>query len=399
MTDTVFILGAGFSYDAGIPLLSGFVDKMWELAIREKNGGQPLSAADIDVFQKAMEIRKELDGYHGRANFDDRNIEDLLSILTFKLLGKRSYKMNQLAKMSSAITRTIELTCQIQHPGTNAEAIRFPDGSGSDIYRKFWEHIFTSIKAEKKPLSIISFNYDLVLERSLHQVLICTTYEKISNRLPMSNLCLNYSFSSVPLINYEINYENFRIEGKDIAGPNIKPTAINKDLSTIEIDLLKLHGSLNFPKEKITDPVNFAYGITTPLSSPLILPPVFNKMTSGRSTETMWQAAMKKLGSAKNIIIIGYSLPKTDIYMQYFLKAALGPNKNLNKVFIFDPVLFQENKSRDEMMDRYKSCFSETFIKRIVFQPNGSNVYKTHHLGTTRHFVELLENNKGNLLF
>ena len=119
MTDTVFILGAGFSYDAGIPLLSGFVDRMLDFAIKEKNSDQLLSPADIGIFKYAMEIRNELDGYHGRANFDDRNIEDLLSILTFKLLGSRSRENDQLARISAAIARTIELTCQIKHPGTN----------------------------------------------------------------------------------------------------------------------------------------------------------------------------------------------------------------------------------------------------------------------------------------
>lgn len=179
----------------------------------------------------------------------------------------------------------------------------------------------------------------------------------------------------------------------------MKPTMGVDPSVNLTIDLLKLHGSLNFPKEKITDSVNLAHGITTPLSSPFILPPVFNKMTSGASTASMWLAAMGMLSSAKNIVIVGYSLPKTDIYMQYFLKAALGPNTNLNKIFVFDPVLFQENKARDEMMNRYKSCFAENFIDRIVFQPDSSNIHKTNQLGTTRHFVELLENNQGGLLF
>ena len=83
MTDTVFILGAGFSYDAGIPLLIGFVDRMLDFAIKEKSSDQPLSPADIEIFKDAMKIRNELDGYHGRANFDDRNIEDLLSNTDF----------------------------------------------------------------------------------------------------------------------------------------------------------------------------------------------------------------------------------------------------------------------------------------------------------------------------
>ena len=33
-SDSVIVFGAGASFDAGIPLMSGFVERMWELAIR-----------------------------------------------------------------------------------------------------------------------------------------------------------------------------------------------------------------------------------------------------------------------------------------------------------------------------------------------------------------------------
>lgn len=369
MTDTVFILGAGFSYDAGIPLLSGFVDRMLDFAIKEKSSEQPLSPADIEIFKDAMKIRNELDGYHGRANFDDRNIEDLLSILTFKLLGSRSSENDQLARISAAIARTIELTCQIKHPGIN-KVDRYSEDDSNNIYKKFWRHLLSPMPDSEKLPAIITFNYDLVLERSFHQLLIGTYFNWHNNRFPQEKIRFNYNFSDVPIIDYEISYVNFStpsLVGKP--GSIIKPAAINNETSSIEIDLLKIHGSLNFPRKKDNrkDSVSFAHEITTPLNSPFILPPVFNKMTSGNSTTSMWQAAMKKLGNAKNIVIVGYSLPKTDIYMQYFLKAALGPNKSLNKVFIFDPILFQEGKACNEMMDRYKSCFAENFINRIFF--------------------------------
>ena len=82
MSDNVLILGAGFSYDAGIPLLAGFVKRMWECAIRKSCNGQLLSPDDVEIFENAMKVRNELDGYHGRANFDDRNIEDILEAVS-----------------------------------------------------------------------------------------------------------------------------------------------------------------------------------------------------------------------------------------------------------------------------------------------------------------------------
>jgi hypothetical protein len=88
MKDNIIIFGAGVSADAGIPLLANFVDKMWEFAVRGKNGQDELSDEDKIIFKKVLDIREELNGYHGRASLDDRNIEDILSILSFNLVNR-----------------------------------------------------------------------------------------------------------------------------------------------------------------------------------------------------------------------------------------------------------------------------------------------------------------------
>jgi len=71
MSDNVLILGAGLSYGARIPLLGGFVERMLDYAVRKSGNGEPLSPADIAIFERAMQIRKDLDRYHGRAEFDE----------------------------------------------------------------------------------------------------------------------------------------------------------------------------------------------------------------------------------------------------------------------------------------------------------------------------------------
>jgi|RhiMetdeSRZDD1v2_1073273.scaffolds.fasta_scaffold111380_3 hypothetical protein len=52
MSDNVLILGAGFSWDAGIPLLGGFVEKMLDYAIRKTCDGKPLDSTDIEIFER-----------------------------------------------------------------------------------------------------------------------------------------------------------------------------------------------------------------------------------------------------------------------------------------------------------------------------------------------------------
>ena len=115
---------------------------------------------------------------------------------------------------------------------------------------------------------------------------------------------------------------------------------------------------------------------------------------------------MDRLRNAKNVIIVGYSLPQTDIYMQYFIKTALGPNKDLNRIFVFDPVLFQDDQRANTMIERYESCFSPQLQSRIVFKPSTSwrspsgefptqKDYTREQGGKFRHFVEMLKTEDG----
>src|SRR4051812_27569722 len=117
MGKNVIILGAGFSCDAGVPLMARFVETMWHLATNGHYDGKTLTEEDRDVFARAVHVRNTLDGYHGRANFDDRNIEDVLSILSFNAVSGSEEAKAHLEAMNRAITRTIELTCAVKHSG------------------------------------------------------------------------------------------------------------------------------------------------------------------------------------------------------------------------------------------------------------------------------------------
>ena len=88
MSDNVIIFGAGSSFDAGVPLSLGFVDKIMEFAYKGKSDGVNLSNRDKEIFDKAMHVMSDIYYYHGNANFDARNIEDILSILSFNIIGK-----------------------------------------------------------------------------------------------------------------------------------------------------------------------------------------------------------------------------------------------------------------------------------------------------------------------
>jgi hypothetical protein len=380
MTDNVIILGAGASVDGGIPLLGNFVDTMWDLAMHEKHNNRALSDDDKKIFSEAMKVRDELDGYHGRASFNDRNIEDILSILSFNLIGGDKSDQDKLRWMIKAIARTIELTCNVKHSG-QLDKIQ---NEGSHIYRSFWQKLFKRFgNFETSFPSIISFNYDLVLERALYQVLVGTTYHQKDpgsysevNEFPYDGINLKYQYNYLSDVSYTIKYVKYLDDQVISEGPfqsslrlahgtKLEKCSASDLRNSINIEVLKLHGSLNFPSKREDSYDSFVP--TASIEEPYIIPPIINKAISPE--QTMWGIGIKRLREAKNIIIVGYSLPQTDIYMQYFIKAGIGPNKNLNKIYVFNPAFDESNNENERMRDRFGNCFSPQLKNRIEFFP------------------------------
>ncbi|MDK9707431.1 MAG: hypothetical protein OEL83_10310 [Desulforhopalus sp.] len=369
MANTVFILGAGFSFDAGIPLLGRFIERMLLIAAeRDKTTGK-LSGNDRKLFDKALDIRDSMDGYHGRISFDDRNIEDILSMLAFSVMGTTGLRKPRanLDAFIQAISRTIELTCAVKHPGPPIEkksGFTIVD-TGPAMYRRFWQALFKAYNTGMDFPCLITFNYDLVLERSLFQVLINKIYNPSKNRCPFDSFHLNYSYKNSPNFYGAIEPCQYQLpEHSYVHGTKVIPKEVQGG-KHLNIDILKLHGSLNFSRP-ITSEHN--QNPCEVVENPYILPPISNKSASPAGEE-IWGRALTELRNAKNVVFIGYSLPTTDIYMQFFIKAALGPNKGLEKVIVIDPVFNEPSQECEDMKVRYKNCFSEQLRRRLSFSP------------------------------
>ncbi len=73
----------------------------------------------------------------------------------------------------------------------------------------------------------------------------------------------------------------------------------------------------------------------------------------------------------------------------------------VNKITIFDPLLFTDSQAAQDMKDRYRSCFSTQLQNRIVFEP--INIYgagaDNNLLGRFKHFVEVLNKKPEQILF
>jgi hypothetical protein len=87
--------------------------------------------------------------------------------------------------------------------------------------------------------------------------------------------------------------------------------------------------------------------------------------------------------------------------MQYFLKAALGPNQDLNRIFVFDPDLFRSHRAAqgEDLKKRYAMNFSPPVQRRIVFQPPIKDKWREEQGGTMWHLSHLLATAPQELLF
>ena len=355
--DNVIILGAGASVDAGIPTLADFMDTMWQLATRGTHNGLPIPEPIVQDLRDAMQATIHLDKHHGRVQFDPWNIEDLLSLLHFDAFCQDEEAAQRRRSLVKAISHTIEITCDVDcdgRPGYDNTVT-----AENDSYAKFLKRLLRWVIENDGAAmpKIISLNYDLVLERSLFQVFNSTMPATI---FPGSDgFAVNYHYLHAGQCLFKTSTTPVG-EGKNVAVRLVD----GEPAEYIPFDLMKLHGSLNFPASKADE----AWHMASSIEDPLLIPPVASKELS-EGMQPVWTAAHRALRNAKNIVFVGYSLPTTDAYMQFFLKAALGPNADLNQIIVYDPRLFKDNEENEQMRERFSECFSAPMQKRIIFEP------------------------------
>jgi hypothetical protein len=204
------------------------------------------------------------------------------------------------------------------------------------LHNKFIEKILPA----NANSTIISFNYDLLLD----------------NAFMSRGMTANVDFSYYIWLHQYGNVGGFEGERKTIYADFRKPYAPQD-----KIELLKLHGSLNWfallnhatlqpeadmfagtGKENIA--VNTPYDLYlnggaqynkyNVLLQRALIAPILEKLKKFKSTfsfESLWTRALEKLSQAEKIVFIGYSLPPADYLAKWLFRMGytLNSNKNL----------------------------------------------------------------------
>lgn len=95
-----------------------------------------------------------------------------------------------------------------------------------------------------------------------------------------------------------------------------------------------------------------------------IIPPTWNKAIQNNGPSADWQLAYELLKQANHICVLGYSLPETDTYVKYLLRAGILHAQNLKSISVL--CLDDEESSIKRRYDDFVTFPNYHFLSRNV---------------------------------
>lgn len=331
MIDDVYILGAGASVEAGAPIMDSFLDKAEDI-LRE-NGFR-----DRTKIEQLFSTIHELNSVSSKAKIDLNNIESILGafemseILDFPLDSLGTDSIKDLKK--SYITMLAETIEQSMKFKIQDRTYIEPHSSITNFVKTF--------KNKTKTSAVLTFNYDIGLD--------------------------------IELFNNRINYDYYLNSDHKLSG---------------KFPILKLHGSINWCElegNKIT-PIYFSdffkkrsysfahseNGIfsiydyikaeftSNQLSNEyFIIPPTWNKTIYHKTISNVWKKAAQCLSEARNIYVIGYSLPDSDIFFRYLYALGTLSRTRIRRFWVFNP-------DSSVIEDRFKNLLGPQSVDKYKY--------------------------------
>ena len=297
----VFILGAGFS-----KAINWQMPTMRELTDAVSNG----------LANSPFSLPIPLRDPENRGRELDNNIELWMTYLSEyqPWLDRQFNQYNQ--GLATALRRSIKNVIEARSIAsmTSSESIL---GSPTSSKPEWLDYLIEQWSTRQ--VSVITLNYDTLVERAA--------------RAP-SISGINNGNGILPSQVYPPYFSNIRSR----AAALVSPTPIDT------FAYFKLHGSVNWyysGREDFYGETLFYSDVSPWGSEPdsyerdalsvardketLIIPPVAEKTTyfNNETVRRLWQEASNRLYGATRVFVIGYSLPMSDLGMQFFLKRSL----------------------------------------------------------------------------
>ncbi len=324
--DVLFVLGAGASHPDGVPLQRHILPMLLSnQTIRNSVIGKQVNEFVTDNFAYDKEKRLY------------PQLEAVFGFLDYFIAQNESLSLNY---SNQQIIRTKEYLIKLIHYIVNLNT-----NGNSKVYQQFWERI----SSRTNNFSIITLNYDTLLEQSFDFL-----FKKFGY--------LDYCFH---LMNFdkrdELKPYNFWINPRE-------PITTGANQSPVPIKLLKLHGSLTWkycnccnqtlltPWDREVDlnrgtytgytyPDKTKYDIVCPQDGTefqtLILMPSYVKPLTQPVISQLTGEASREIRAAKKIVFIGYSLSNADLHIRALFKKHLNDEV---KVYVINTKRTEEFK-------------------------------------------------------
>lgn len=314
----VYIVGAGFAAARGLPLISNFM-----FALRDAHEWliEHRRSAEAESVQRVLEFRLQSTPTAYRVQIDLENIEELFSLAAaIDDTLTRDIRIAVAATLDySAANKRMPKTKLFVEPGkfdlpqglnnrlVQANAPGNDDQFETSTYEFLVAGLLGLLDAPLHQASnaFVSFNYDLLIEEAL------------------TSLGVPFSYGFAP---------RTVTEHESAGGISLASGA--------EIKVLKLHGSTNwaFPGYQGGRLTIFrAYEeVRAAGHAPELVPPTWRKSFDGPLVH-VWKEALVQISKATRIVIIGFSVPPTDLHFKYLLAAGLRENISLREIVFVNP--------------------------------------------------------------
>lgn len=316
--DVVFVFGAGASHPDGVPLQKHIL---------------PLILNDVEIAKS--EIGKSVIQFI-KDNYKFNTEQDLYPDLE-SVFGFLDYFIQQNETLSVKYTvqniRHIkESLIKLIHHVVNKNADKT-----SKVYHQYWE----AIKKYNSNVSILTLNYDTMLEQA---------FESMFPNFGYIDYCTH-------LMNYDLGDElksfSYWIDPR-------QPVKVSPKIVPVPIKIIKLHGSLNWkycnccnqvlltPWDRNIDlnrgkftgytfPDKEKYEFSCPIDGAefetLILAPSFAKRLNQPIISQLMSEAAREIRATKKIVFVGYSLSSADVHIRALFKKHL---KKEMKIYVIN---------------------------------------------------------------
>jgi len=352
MAETVFVLGAGFSAPAKVPVQNDIM----------KNISAPLK--NKRFYKNVTSLYKTLFGVEEQ-NLYRIPLEDVFSFLDRSISSREDINNLELGDIWKKEGSLRRLVTMVLNEKLNDFSVNSKYKKVRQIYRNFFKALVDKRMEDQKgdPFSIVSLNWDTIPEFFINKISKYKGYEDVN-------------------VDYTV-YDHSHDYVKRLPSIHLKTKGY------YNIKIAKIHGSVNWgycsncgrlyvKHSSTTPPVFYEKNDSTCKECSrtklkrLIITPTFMKDLNNTHLRMTWHNALMDLQQARRIIFVGYSLPLADFEFRYILTKAIAgsnmPMKNKKiRAILYPPDNLINLKTnigkrskweRDSLEKRYSDFFS-----------------------------------------